>query len=116
MGLFDTPVNVAIDATVWRFYGDTETEMVTDVDPDRGTSYGYKFLTLCVVGDDGKRFTLEVVPVETREDMIEAVEELIETAKKRVTIKNVLLDRGFYGVRMLNVLQNLDMKIGRAHV
>jgi hypothetical protein len=53
-GLFDAPVDLAIDATVWRFYGDIETEMVTNVDPARGTSYGYKFLRLCVVGDDGE--------------------------------------------------------------
>jgi hypothetical protein len=72
MGLFDAPVNLAIDATVWRFYGDTGTEMVTNVDPERGTSYGYKFLTLCVVGEDGERFTLDWTPVETRGDMIEA--------------------------------------------
>jgi len=41
--------------------------------------------------------------------MIEALEGLIETARKCVSVKTVLLDRGFYGVQMLNALADLDV-------
>ena len=105
MGLFDDRLNLAIDEIPWRFYGDTDTYGVGNVDHARGTSYAYKLLTICIVGDDGERFTLDWTIVTGREETREVIGELVDTASNWCDIKNIFLDRGFYGVLMIKALQ-----------
>ncbi|AKH97505.1 transposase [Halanaeroarchaeum sulfurireducens] len=104
-GLFDKPVDLAIDENAVPFYGDRNLPMVTNIKPKAGTSYGYKFATICIVGDHGRRFTLGVVPVTNREEMRASVLDLIERAEEHVTVKQVYMDRGYYDTQLVVDLQ-----------
>lgn len=107
-GMLDGPVEVAIDENAIPYYGDTDDHHVTNIKPKAGTSYGFKFVTLCIVGDEGKRFTLAALPVTTNDDLREKVPQLIEKAKQYVTISQIYADRGYYDTRLVRALQNTN--------
>lgn len=107
MGLFDDACNIAFDTTPVPFYGDTETEGVSDIKPTQGTAYGYEFMTVSVVSENGKRFMLDFALVETREDIMDTLGEMLERVREYVTVDTALMDRGFYGVLMLNELKEI---------
>jgi len=97
-GYCDGYVDLAIDGNAWRFYGDVETPRVSTVDPDRGTNRAYEFLTLSIIGDEGEKFTVAVRQVASEQEKLEAVKEMVGIADERLFIREVVLDRGFYGV------------------
>jgi IS4 transposase len=90
-------VDTAIDGHAWLYYGEDNTVRVSTVDPDQGTDKAYKFLTLSVIGDDGEKFTLAVRQVASKQEELEAVKDLAEIADERLYLRDVFLDRGFYG-------------------
>lgn len=105
-GFLDGYVDAAIDEHAWRFYGESETPRVSDdVDPARGTDKAYRFLTLSVVGDEGERFIVGARQVASKQEKLEAMKELVELADERLFIRNVLLDRGFYGTMYAQTLE-----------
>lgn len=105
-GAITPPVDVAIDEHDWRFYGDPDSEGVTRTKPEQGTSKAYKFLTICIVSR-GLRLTLGAVPLEetTVEPMRDAVIRLVENAQKRVDIRFLYADRGFYMAPVIDALK-----------
>jgi len=96
-GYLDNLADAAVDGHAWLYYGDSDTPRVSSVDPDRGTDKAYKFLTLSVVGDEGEKFTLAVRQVASKQEELEAVKDLVEEANDRLFLRDVFLDRGFYG-------------------
>lgn len=102
-------VDVAIDATSWLFYGDTENYGVIGTKPERGTSWAYKFITLDIV-DHNERFTLFALPVLPEDDQTELVEKLLTYAKMKVRIGKVLLDRGFFDSKCINLLCKMGLQ------
>ncbi len=105
----DRPFDVAIDATSWFFYGDTNHPMIVGTKPERGTSWCFKFITIDVV-NHGQRFTLFALPVLPQDDQTDLVEKLLLFAKERVHIGTAYLDRGFYGTPVINLLNKMDIK------
>lgn len=103
-GLFDEAVDLAIDENAIPYYGDTDHPMVTNMKEKAGTNYGFKYATMCIVGDDGRRFTLGVVPITSQEELRDAVLELIEKAEDYIEIKQIYMDRGYYDARLVEEL------------
>ena len=106
--LFTGPVDVAIDVHDWLFFGDEETEMVAATSPSQGTTTAYKFLTACIVTEN-VRLTVGVEPMGSRGAAPAAVEGVIEQARDWIDIRRVYLDRGFYRVNVLQVLERLEV-------
>ncbi len=104
--LFTHPVVVAIDFTDIEWYGEDLPFIVTSQSKN-GTNRFIRFATIAVV-EDGKRFTLKVLPVTPLSDTADVVEELIRYARQLVDIKVVLFDRGFYSNAVIETMKSLD--------
>ena len=53
--------DVAIDFHHVPFYGDKNTPLIRGMKPKNGTSWGYEYCTLDIIGDD--KLTFDVIPV-----------------------------------------------------
>ncbi|MCD6399976.1 hypothetical protein J7L85_04215 [candidate division WOR-3 bacterium] len=102
--LFDEEVVVAIDYNLLEWYGE-ELPYIIRSKPRKGTDRFIAFATVAIV-EDGKRFTLRVLPVTPFSDKKEIVRELLEYAMKFVKIKVVLMDRAFYSGEIIEMLNN----------
>ena len=109
MDEFDGRVDVAIDENVSPFYGSLSTPMVSAVKKTAGTSYGYEFLTLCIVGNTGERFQLGFIPVTSREEKRQAVDDLIDKAQEHFDINHLYADRGFYDTILVDKIEKRDL-------
>ncbi|MFP4048123.1 MAG: transposase [Bacteroidales bacterium] len=103
--LFDKPVTLAIDYTDIEWYGD-ELPFIIKSKSKNGTNKFIRFATIAVV-EDGKRFTLKVLPVTPLSTKEKVVEELIEFAQELVDIEVILFDRGFYTNKVVEMVKNL---------
>ena len=106
---FRKPVVLAIDFTDDLYYGEADTEGIIGIKPKRGASYAYRVATIEIV-EQGKRFTLAVLPVVKGMEKEDIVKYLIHEAKKHVKIKCVLMDRGFYDVQIAKTTEKLGIK------
>lgn len=102
--LLPRQADVAIDVHDWRYYGDPDTEWVLHTNLARGTNTAFKFLTACIVTDD-LRVTVAVEPIQDDEHLPELVDHVLAQAADWIDIRRVFLDRGFYEVRILQVLE-----------
>ncbi|MCK4730407.1 MAG: transposase [Candidatus Aenigmarchaeota archaeon] len=102
--------DVAIDFTDIPYYGKPSPDIVGKK-PEKGTSWGYRFITISIVEKDN-RITLLALPVRFFEMQISSklVEILIKYAKGKVKIRNVYVDRGFFSVEMINKFKELNVK------
>jgi len=109
---FEKPVDVAIDVHDWLFYGDEETPMVANTNPDQGTNLAYKFATICIVDPD-VRFTLDYAVLEDggTDELAAAVRQLVSTAREYVTLNHVYCDREMYRVNLVNTFDELDVDL-----
>ncbi len=104
--LFDKPVMLAIDFTDMEWYGE-ELPFIVKSKSKNGTNKFIRFATIAVV-EDGKRFTLKVLPVTPLSITEKVVKELIEFAQELVDIKVVLFDRGFYTNKVVETVKKLE--------
>ena len=102
--LFEKEVVVAIDFNLLEWYGEALPYIIRSK-PRKGTDKFIAFATVAVV-EDGKRFTLRVLPVTPFSDKKEIVRELLEYAMKFVKIKVVLMDRAFYSREIIEMLND----------
>jgi len=102
------PVDVAIDFTEWFFYGDKNADMVVGKKPERGTTYCYKFATINIV-ENGERITLMALPVKKLDNKEKIVAELVKYAEKKVNIRRLYADRGFFSIDMINKFKELKI-------
>lgn len=102
--LFDKEVIVAIDYNLLEWYGE-ELPYIIRSKPRKGTDKFIAFATVAIV-EDGKRFTLRVLPVTPFSDKKEIVRELLEYTMRFVKIKVVLMDRSFYSREIIEMLNN----------
>lgn len=107
--LLTTPSCLAIDIHDWLFYGDEDTEMVANTNPDQGTDLAYKFVTACVVSE-GLRFTVAVKPIGEDDELATAVEEVLKQAREWVELRLVFLDSGFYQVDVVQTLKEANAR------
>ena len=103
--------DVAIDFTEWYFYGDRGSFMVVGKEPDRGTSKCYKFITLNIV-EAGKRFTMLALPVSALDNMNKdkLIRKLLGYALKRIKIRQVYVDRGFFDSKSIRAIELFHLK------
>lgn len=104
--LFMHPVVVAIDFTDIEYYGE-ELPFIITSQSKNGTNQFIRFATIAVV-EDGKRFTLKVLPVTPLSNTADVVRELLMYARQLVDIKVVLFDRGFYSNAVIETVKDLD--------
>jgi len=101
--------DVAIDYTEWFYYGDRSTPMVVGKKPERGTTKCYKFATINIV-ESGKRFTLLALPVNQFDTREKILKQLFTYALKRIKIKRVYVDRGFFDSTSINTIKQFRLK------
>jgi hypothetical protein len=95
IGLFDKPVPIAFDWHDQMFYGDANADMVTGTKPKDGSCYAYEYMTASIIVD-GKRLTLTLVPIKSREHLLSYVEYALAQIKNMgVKIRYLLFDGGF---------------------
>lgn len=106
--LLPRQADVAIDVHDWRYYGDPDTAWVLHTNLARGTNTAFKFLTACIV-TDGCRLTVAAEPIRDDDHLPQLVELVHTEAAEWADIRRVFLDRGFYEVRFLQVLEAHDV-------
>jgi len=81
-GLLKRPVPIAFDWHDQMFYGDHYTaEMVNGTRPKDGSSYAYQYLTASILVD-GKRLTIVLTPIKSREHIIDYVKDALNRIRK----------------------------------
>jgi hypothetical protein len=108
--LFGKYAAVAIDIHDIPYYGKVNNSLIMGCKHKNGTSYCYKYATLDIV-EKNQRFTLKAIPLtQLSNDNATIVNELLEHAMKYVHVKYVLLDRGFFSIEVLRLLEGLKLK------
>jgi len=103
-------VDLAIDCTDLPYYGDPNTSGVVGGKPQRSTRWFFRFATICIV-EEGYRLPLGVLPVDqfATSDLTGVVTELLKMASEHVSVRVLLLDRGFHSVKMFRTLKELGV-------
>ncbi|WP_254280635.1 transposase [Haloarcula marina] len=85
--------------------------MVSRINPERGTSVAYVFVTLCIVSS-ATRFTLASAYVAQTDtpSLVGVIRDVIETARKSVSITRIYCERGLYRVELVDALNDLDVE------
>ncbi|MCK5260549.1 MAG: transposase [Thermoplasmatales archaeon] len=107
--MFRKPVDVAIDFTDWFFYGDKNAPMVVEKKPERGTTHCYRFATISIV-EPKQRFTLLAIPVGPFDRKETIIRTLLNYASKRVKIKRLYADRGFFDSNSIEIFKRFNIK------
>lgn len=108
--LFGKYAAVAIDIHDIPYYGKVNNPRIMGCKHKNGTSYCYKYATIDIV-EKNQRFTLKAIPLtQLSNDNATIVNELLEHALKYIHVKYVLLDRGFFSIEVLRVLEGLKLK------
>lgn len=108
--LFGKYAAVAIDIHDIPYYGKVNNSLIMGCKHKNGTSYCYKYATIDIV-EKNQRFTLKAIPLtQLSNDNATIVNELLEHAMKHVHVKYVLLDRGFFSIEVLRVLEKLKLE------
>jgi hypothetical protein len=105
--LFAHSVITAIDFTDIEWYGE-ELPFIVKSKEKNGTKRFIRFATIAIV-EDGKRFTLKVLPVTPLSAVEDIVAELIAYALHFVSIRVVLLDRGFYSNDVIKKIKDAEV-------
>ena len=100
---------VSIDLHDKPFYGDKTLAEVVGTKRKLGTNFAYRYATICIC-EEGIRFNLATIAIGQRKLKKTLVRELINLARKHVSIGLVLLDRGFNGVDVSRVLDEKRVK------
>ena len=106
--LFTHPVVVAIDFTDIEWYGE-ELPFIVRGKAKKGTDRFIRFATIGIV-EDGKRFTLKVLPVTPLSCKEKIVKELIEYLQKLVSIRVAFLDREFYSNEVVREIKKTEKR------
>lgn len=108
-GMFSRAIDLAIDFTDILYYGNKNDDMVMERKPERGTSHCYRFATINVVVA-GERYTIFALPVDKFDKKEDIVRKLITYAQRKVRIRSVYLDRGFFNVNVIKTLKKLNVE------
>jgi DNA-directed RNA polymerase subunit RPC12/RpoP len=117
--LFDEPVNISIDRTEIPFYGDINADGVEGKKPEKGTEFGYIIYTV-YVSKSGRRYTLITLPlIKHKQGIPESrylynqnliLRSLLTYAKRKVKIKYVLFDKGFFSADVFKIIDDMGLK------
>lgn len=98
---------LAIDLTLIPYHGQPalDTSEIFRSQPKSGTTHFHAYATAAVV-HKGKRFTVALMFVPAGTSMKEVVQTLVRMVRRRgLTIRYLLLDKGFYSVSVLSYLK-----------
>ncbi|MBU1201772.1 MAG: transposase [Nanoarchaeota archaeon] len=102
-------LDVAIDLTDQLYYGNKNDFMVCETKPQKGTTHCFRFATINIV-ENGRRFTLLALPMHAFDEKYKIVNELINYAKSKISIRNVYVDRGFFNIKCIMTLEKQKVK------
>ncbi len=106
IGLLDKPVPIAFDWHDQMFYGENEmADMVNGTKPKDGSCYAYQYMTASILVD-GRRLTVALIPIKSREYLIPYIEYALSQIKNMgIKVKYLLFDGGFSSVSLPIYLQ-----------
>lgn len=93
-------VTVAVDFHEDPYYGDKNDLHIVGTQRKAGTNYAFRYITAEIV-EDGKRLCIEALPVYSDDEKPVVLAKVLQSIKRVVKIKLVLLDRGFYAVNCI---------------
>jgi hypothetical protein len=96
--------DIAIDFHHIPYYGDKNTPLIRGMKPKNGTSWGYEYCTLDIIGDE--KLTLDVIPISSlKKDYAILIELLFKRLEEmNVKIGTVCLDKEFCNDDTISVL------------
>lgn len=101
---------IAIDITYQPYYGGKPNAWVHGYKPVKGSTGCYEFIVVSIVSYS-RRFILLALPVPAVSEHLDSyVERLLDYVQPLLPIEKVLLDRGFYGFRVIDLLQTRRLK------
>ena len=99
---------VAIDITDIPYYGNIDAAEVKHTKPGKGTHYAFRFIVASIVSERGK-FILHIHLIRKGEDLKEALEKVLKAVRKLVKIAWLILDKGFFQVRVIRMLKRMGI-------
>lgn len=106
--LLQKKVDIAIDFNDQPWYGEL-LHWIVKGKADRGTTRFIRFAHLSIVLP-GRRLVVASVPIGRNTPMEEVVRLLLQEARLHMRIRRVYVDRGFYSIRVVRLLQGLGLK------
>jgi len=102
-------IALAFDSTDEPFYGKVEGLFIHHYKPVRGSTGCFKYLTVSIINNENQ-LILGSLPIRIGGDIVALVLELINQAKKFVSIDNTVFDRGFVDYRLVDSLQKAGVR------
>lgn len=101
--------DIAIDFHHVPFCGDKNTPLIRGMKPKSGTSWGYEYCTLDIIGDD--KLTLDVIPISALKKDFSILIELLFKRIEAMNIKvgTVYLDKEFCNDDTISTLTELNI-------
>ena len=101
--------DVAIDFHHVPFCGDKNTPLIRGMKPKNGTSWGYEYCTLDIIGDD--KLTLDVIPISALKKDYSILIELLFKRLETMSVKvgTVYLDKEFCNDDAISALAKLKI-------
>jgi len=97
----------AIDIHKIPYFGKHRDKHVVGMERARGTNYGYAYASIDRVDD--RTVTLSAIPLNQLTTKREIITQLINNARKHVSIARVFLDKGFFNIESIRALMDLDV-------
>jgi len=107
-GAFGRPKILAIDGHDIAWYGDKNRKELVSVKNRRGTNLGHRYTSIESV-EDFERFTFASIPTKQFDAKEELIRNLVLETMKWVDIALLLLDKGYYNVKCINMLSSLKV-------
>jgi predicted house-cleaning noncanonical NTP pyrophosphatase (MazG superfamily) len=108
-GFYKRKTIVSIDFHDKPFYGNKHIKEIIGTKRKLGTNFAYRYATICIC-EEGIRFNLATIAIGQRKLKKTLIKELIDIARRYVSIGLVLLDRGFNGIDVSRVLDEKKAK------
>ena len=106
-GLFDKSMWCGLDIHKIPWYGKKKDIFVLGMERARGTNFGHGYASLeCV--NPGKRFTLSALPLNQFTTKKKIIGFLVNQARGHVDISRLFLDREFFNIESINMLEELS--------
>ena len=109
MNLQDTIHDIAIDFHDIPFYGTKNTPNVRGIKPKNGTSWGYSFCTVDIIGNN--KLTLDVIDINgLAKNYNVLIRSMLETVQKTgIQIGTLFMDREFFHIEPISVAHELNV-------
>jgi len=111
--LYDRSVKLAVDFTDHDYYGKgtpmTHNKVKINSKGKKIKCKCFRYIVMDIVEPEGS-YTLKALPYSPLAKKEEHLYKLLKYAKKKLKIKLVLMDRGFFTIECIKVLKRLDLK------